>query len=309
MDFSDQERIFGALLGSVPTRRAATNGIVIYKGYVVRGVWRDDGGGPDLLRGQEHARDGGGGRRAGPVVRRGRTRGRTGPRMAGTIGHNRDVTWRMQPPAGKRVGGWSVRQEARLRGTRSLRRRRPPAACVAASLGPSYEYNDVRMNLLRAFAAASLPANRYRTCSATRSWRRSGLPRDWKSVPDHKQLRPAGRSADGIGQRRHPLGRRRLDRTRGISRVLVTLARGGRWNDRALLPPDFVKSALSPSAHGPDVWLPLVAEHAGEELPRPAADGLWRARGREQRSRFRPSMTSWWCGAGTAATKPSSSSA
>ena len=34
-DFSDQERIFGSLLGSVPTRRAATNGVVIYKGYVV----------------------------------------------------------------------------------------------------------------------------------------------------------------------------------------------------------------------------------------------------------------------------------
>lgn len=35
VDFSDQQRIFGSLLGSVPTRRAATNGLVIYKGYVV----------------------------------------------------------------------------------------------------------------------------------------------------------------------------------------------------------------------------------------------------------------------------------
>ena len=35
MDFSDQERIFGSLLGSVPTKRAKTNGLVIYKGYVV----------------------------------------------------------------------------------------------------------------------------------------------------------------------------------------------------------------------------------------------------------------------------------
>jgi hypothetical protein len=29
IDFSDQERIFGSLLGSVPTRRAKTNGVVI----------------------------------------------------------------------------------------------------------------------------------------------------------------------------------------------------------------------------------------------------------------------------------------
>ena len=35
MDFSDQETIFGSLLGSVPNIRAKTNGVVIYKGYVV----------------------------------------------------------------------------------------------------------------------------------------------------------------------------------------------------------------------------------------------------------------------------------
>ena len=35
MDFSDQERIFGSMLGSVPDIRARTNGIVIFKGYVV----------------------------------------------------------------------------------------------------------------------------------------------------------------------------------------------------------------------------------------------------------------------------------
>jgi hypothetical protein len=35
LDLSDQEAIFGTRLGSMPTRRAATNGVVIYKGYVV----------------------------------------------------------------------------------------------------------------------------------------------------------------------------------------------------------------------------------------------------------------------------------
>src|SRR6187549_3832735 len=34
IDFSDQERTFGTLLGSLPTKRARTNGVVIYKGYV-----------------------------------------------------------------------------------------------------------------------------------------------------------------------------------------------------------------------------------------------------------------------------------
>src|SRR5262245_41727330 len=34
-DFSDQEIIFGKLLGSVPTERAATNGLIIRHGYIV----------------------------------------------------------------------------------------------------------------------------------------------------------------------------------------------------------------------------------------------------------------------------------
>src|SRR5262249_4447740 len=34
-DFSDQEIIFGRLLGSIPTERGATNGLVIRRGYIV----------------------------------------------------------------------------------------------------------------------------------------------------------------------------------------------------------------------------------------------------------------------------------
>ena len=64
MDFSDQERIFGSLLGSVPTKRAKTNGLVIYKGYVVAEFGDTTLGGPDLLGGQEHDGDGGRHRRA-----------------------------------------------------------------------------------------------------------------------------------------------------------------------------------------------------------------------------------------------------
>ena len=40
MDFSDQEATFGSLLGSVPNIRAHTNGVIVYKGYVV-GEWGD----------------------------------------------------------------------------------------------------------------------------------------------------------------------------------------------------------------------------------------------------------------------------
>ena len=57
MDFSDQERIFGTLLGSVPNIRAKTNGVVIYKGYVVAEFGDNDVGRSDLLGREEHAGD------------------------------------------------------------------------------------------------------------------------------------------------------------------------------------------------------------------------------------------------------------
>src|SRR5437879_5173062 len=34
-DFSDQEIVFGKLLGSIPTERGATNGLIIRHGYIV----------------------------------------------------------------------------------------------------------------------------------------------------------------------------------------------------------------------------------------------------------------------------------
>ena len=41
-DFSDQEITFGTLLGSIPTERAATNGLIIRHGYIV-GEFGDTG--------------------------------------------------------------------------------------------------------------------------------------------------------------------------------------------------------------------------------------------------------------------------
>ena len=69
IDFSDQERTFGAMLGSMPTRRAHTNGLVIYKGYVVAEFGDTSFVDPDLFGGQEHAVDG---RRAGAARRQDR---------------------------------------------------------------------------------------------------------------------------------------------------------------------------------------------------------------------------------------------
>ena len=48
--------------------------------------------------------------------------------------------------------------------------------------------------------------------------------------------------------------------------------RGGKWGEKQILPPDYVKAAVAPSAARPRLRLPVVAEHAGQELSGPAAN-------------------------------------
>ena len=132
MDFSDQERIFGSLLGSVPTRRAKTNGLVIYKGYVVAEfgdtTWVD----PTYSVAKSVMATVPGIGYAGRInARRPGRQDRQGRRLrlaAQRAGHLEDA-----PAAGDRVGRHHVRQEGRLRRHRGVRRRRAEAARTAAA--------------------------------------------------------------------------------------------------------------------------------------------------------------------------------
>ena len=169
MDFSDQEAIFGTLLGSMPTRRARTNGLVVYKGYVVAEfgdtTWVD----PTYSVAKSMLAT---------VAARGRSRRRDrGPRRSRSARlvddggyaspHNAQVTWRMHLQQETRVGG----QRCGARSTTSSAPRpsahgeRKPRELQTP--GTFYEYNDIRINrfalsLLRVFGSRS------RTCSATR---------------------------------------------------------------------------------------------------------------------------------------------
>jgi CubicO group peptidase (beta-lactamase class C family) len=252
MDFSDQERIFGSLLGSVPTRRARTNGLVVYKGYVVAEfgdtTWVDPTysvaksmmasvAGIAVRDGRINVDD-----QVGKVVKDG---GYDSPR-------NAQVTWRMHLQQESEWQGnmWGknddfVGHQAFGEGERKPRELQRP--------GTFYEYNDVRINrlglsLLRVFKKPVPEVFRDEIMDPI------GASNAWKWVPYHNSYVDIDgkRLASVSGGTRWGGGV--WINSWDMARFGYLWLRGGKWGDRQILQPSFVKAAITPSkvANSPD---------------------------------------------------------
>lgn len=251
MDFSDQERIFGSMLGSVPDIRASTNGIVVYKGYVVAEfgdtTWVD----PAYSVAKSMlatvtaiaARDGKIRSLDEPVGKTIRDGGYDSP-------HNALVTWKMH-----------LQQESEWQGTMFGKKddfigkaafgqgERQPRGIKLP--GTFYEYNDVRINrfglsLLQAFGE-SVPSVFRREVmdpiGASNTWRWIPYHNSFVEVNGRKLASVSGGTRWGGGMWIH---------AQDMARFGYLWLRGGKWSGRQILPPDFMKAALAPSQHGPD---------------------------------------------------------
>ena len=271
IDFSDQERIFGSLLGSVPTRRATTNGLVIYKGYVVAEfgdtTWVDptysaaksmmatvagiavrDG----LIRLDE------------PVGRLVRDGGYDSPQ-------NARVTWKMHLQQESEWEGEMfgkrhdfVGRAAFGEGERQPRELQTP--------GSFYEYNDVRVNrlglsLLRVFRKPVPEVFRDEVMNLI------GASNGWKWVPYHNSyVEIDGRRLASVSGGTRWGGGVWID-SWDMARFGYLWLRGGRWGERQILPAAFVRAALTPSLHGPDygyLWWLNAAQRNYPGLPKTA---------------------------------------
>ena len=271
IDFSDQERIFGSLLGSVPTRRATTNGLVIYKGYVVAEfgdtTWVD----PTYSAAKSMmATVAGIGVRDGlirldePVGRLVRDGGYDSPQ-------NARVTWKMHlhqesewegEMFGKRHD--FVGRVAFGEGERQPRELQPP--------GSFYEYNDVRVNrlglsLLRVFRKPVPEVFRDEVMNLI------GASNGWKWVPYHNSyVEIDGRRLASVSGGTRWGGGVWID-SWDMARFGYLWLRGGRWGERQILPAAFVRAALTPSLHGPDygyLWWLNTAQRNYPGLPKTA---------------------------------------
>lgn len=252
MDFSDQERIFGSLLGSVPTKRAKTNGLVIYKGYVVAEfgdtTWVDPTysvaksmlasvTGIAVRDGKIALED--------PVGKTVKDGGYDSPR-------NAQVTWKMHLQQETEWEGnmWGKKDDfvgtaAFGEGERKPRELQRP--------GTFYEYNDVRINrlglsLLRTFHKPVPEVFRDEIMDPI------GASNAWKWVPYHNSyVEIDGRKMASVSGGTRWGGGVWIN-SWDMARFGYLWLRGGKWGEKQILQPAFVKAALTPSkvANSPD---------------------------------------------------------
>ena len=251
VDFSDQEKIFGSLLGSMPTKRAATNGLVIYKGFVAAEfgdtTWVD----PTYSVAKSMLAS-----VAGIAVRDGRIANLDTP-VGTTIKdggydspQNAPITWKMHLQQESEWEGsmWGkahdfVGAEAFGDGQRKPR--------ALAAPGTRYEYNDVRINrfalsLLRTFNKAVPEVFRDEIMAPI------GGSNGWKWIPYHNSyVTIDGRRMPSVSGGTRWGGGVWID-SWDMARFGYLWLRGGTWGDRQILPATYVKAALARSEHGPD---------------------------------------------------------
>jgi CubicO group peptidase (beta-lactamase class C family) len=264
-DLSDQERIFGSLLGSIPTRRGATNGLIVYNGYLV-----GEFGDPSHVDPTYSVAKSMLSTVAGVAVRHGRLKvddpvGRTVRDGGYDSPRNAQVTWTMHLQQESEWEGalWGkahdfVGREAFGEGERKPRTLQAP--------GSYYEYNDVRINrfalsLLRTFGRPVPDVFQDEVMA------RIGASTTWKWVPYHNSYvdHEGTRMASVSGGTRWGGGMwiNSLD----MARFGYLWLRGGAWKGEAILDPAYVRAALTPSAHGPDYGYLWWLNTQGKNLP------------------------------------------
>lgn len=251
MDFSDQERIFGTMLGSVPNIRAKTNGVVIYKGYVVAAfgdpTWAD----PTYSVAKSMMAT-----VAGIAVRDGKLTNLDAP-VGATVKdggydtpRNALVTWKMHLQQETEWEGEMFGKKDDFVGTKAFGEgERKPRELKRP--GTFYEYNDVRINrlglsLLRTFKEPVPDVFRREVMDPI------GASNTWRWIPYHNSFVDVGgkQMASVSGGTRWGGGM--WINAMDMARFGYLWLRGGKWGDKQIVPPAFAKAALAPSAHGPD---------------------------------------------------------
>src|SRR3989442_7923895 len=145
-DFSDQEIIFGKLLGSIPTERGGTNGLIIRHGYVVAEFGDTVRPDPTYSVAKSMLST-----VAGIALDRGLIRSVDDP-VANLIKdggydspHNRLVTWRNHLQQESEWEGEMGGKNANFLGTEEFGRGQMRPRAIQES-GAFYKYNDVRIN-------------------------------------------------------------------------------------------------------------------------------------------------------------------
>nr|WP_229516931.1 serine hydrolase [Massilia oculi] len=265
LDFSDQEATFGTRLGSMPTERARTNGLVIYKGYVVAEFGDTGFVDPTYSVAKSMLAT-----VAGVAVRDGRIAldeavGRRVLDGGYASARNAQVTWKQHLQQETEWEGSLWGKNADFVGQAAFGAgERKPRALQAP--GSYYEYNDVRINrfalsLLHVFGQPVPQVFKEQVMDPI------GASNRWKWVPYHNSyVELNGKQLPSVSGGTRWGGGMWID-SWDMARFGYLWLRGGAWNGRQLLPASYVREALSPSAHGPDYGYLWWLNTQGKNLP------------------------------------------
>jgi CubicO group peptidase (beta-lactamase class C family) len=231
-DFSTQEKIFGSLLGPIPSARAATNGVVIRNGYVVAEFGDTNAADPTYSVAKSMLAT-----VAGVAVREGLIKDLDAPVGASIKDggydspQNAKVTWRHH-----------LQQESEWEGE-MWGKKHDFVGTVA--------FGDVRINrfslsMLRLFKKPVPEVFRdevMNVIGASTSWQWIPYKNSYADVDGKKLASVSGGTRWGGGV---------WINAQDMARFGYLWLRNGRWGTKQVLPPAYVKTALTPSAHGPD---------------------------------------------------------
>jgi CubicO group peptidase (beta-lactamase class C family) len=250
-DFSTQEQIFGTLLGPIPSSRADTNGVILRGGYIVAEFGDTTAVDPTYSVAKSVLAT-----VAGVAVRDGVIRD-LGEPVGATVedggyssAANKPITWRHHLQQESEWQGEMFGKNANFLGKAAfgdgeMKPRQPKAP------GSHYEYNDVRINrfslsLLRRFQKPIPEVFREQVGDVI------GMSRTWQWIPyQNAAVQIDGKRVGSVSGGTRWGGGIWIS-ARDMARFGLLWARGGKWGDKQVLPPDYVKAALTPSANGPD---------------------------------------------------------
>jgi len=247
----DQVRTFGRPLGPLPEKRAATNGIILRRGYVVATFGDTKASDPVYSVAKSFLST-----VAALAVDRGLIRNVNDP-VASSVRdggydspQNRLVTWRnhLQQESEWEGNLWGKNSDfigaAEFgAGERKPRPIRPP--------GSFYEYNDVRVNRF-ALSLARLFGTGLPDVLKTGIMDPIGASSDWRWVPyDNSQVDIGGRQIGSVSGGTRWGGGLWIN-SEDLARFGLLVLNRGKWGERQIVSEQWFRDALTPSAHGPD---------------------------------------------------------
>ena len=265
-DFSDQEIVNGKLLASMPTERAATNALIIRHGFIVGEFGDTTRPDPTYSVAKSMLST-----IAGIALQRGLIPGLDEP-VANVVKdggydspHNRAVTWRNHLQQESEWEGEMWGKNANFIGAEAFGRAEMKPRDIQAP-GEHYEYNDVRINrfslsLLTLFRKPIPDVFRDEVMTpigASSTWKWVPYTNAYVTMDGKRMASVAGGTRWGGGM---------WISSYDMARFGLLWLRGGRWGDRQIVSPEYVKMATTASKHGPDYgflwWLNTTGKWAG----------------------------------------------